>query len=32
MDVVKFLEETRRMCDTYDAFECYPANAIELNI
>lgn len=27
MDAVKFLEETRRMCDTYDVCEGCPANA-----
>lgn len=27
MDAVKFLEETRRMCDTYDTCEGCPANA-----
>ncbi len=27
MDAVKLLEETRRMCDTYDACEDCPANA-----
>lgn len=32
MDAVKFLEETRRMCNTYDVCEGCPSNAIELNI